>query len=249
MHSGASDRNSAASAGVTNTLASAVRAMARSNASSRSPSRLKTFDSGQGRDCAYCRHLAESTSTKSTTTRRSRLPDTYCAIADENTTAFRICCSRTVVCTHCASSRIVIVAQRQRLAAPERGKAAYARHRRPQFHHFRRSAVLGQSRDVLEVRRVVDEGSEVNAIARRQVLEQVERTHLVALVRRKGDAMREKEQRFHVVRDQPRLRTMCGPSALAAGRGKRRHSAMNARYFGLSGLFCGTSARVSSWYS
>ena len=42
---------------------------------------------------------------------------------------------------------------------------------------------------------------------------------------------------------------MCGPSALTTGSGSRRHTATSARYFGLSGLFCGTASRLSSRYS
>ncbi len=39
----------------------------------------------------------------------------------------------------------------------------------------------------------------------------------------------------------PRFRVSKGPSALTTGRGSFRHRAINARYLGLSGLFCGTS--------
>ena len=40
------------------------------------------------------------------------------------------------------------------------------------------------------------------------------------------------------------LRASIGPTAFATGRGNRRHIAISARYFGFSGLFCGTSARL-----
>ena len=49
-----------------------------------------------------------------------------------------------------------------------------------------------------------------------------------------------------MARAQPRLRTIEGPSALATGRGRRRHSLMNARYFGFAGLFCGMAVPRSS---
>jgi hypothetical protein len=42
----------------------------------------------------------------------------------------------------------------------------------------------------------------------------------------------------------PRLLTMCGPRRLAMPIGRRFHSAMNARYLGFAGLFCGTVSRL-----
>ena len=48
------------------------------------------------------------------------------------------------------------------------------------------------------------------------------------------------------VRVHPRLRTMSGPRRLASASGMRRQSAMNARYFGLAGLFCGIASRLYS---
>ena len=56
-------------------------------------------------------------------------------------------------------------------------------------------------------------------------------------------------QRKRVIKDvqnahghQPRFRTIIGPSRLARPIGRRRHSAMKARYFGFIGLFCGIAS-------
>ena len=57
--------------------------------------------------------------------------------------------------------------------------------------------------------------------------------------------MREEEEIVH----QPRLRAMYGPSRFATGSGSFRHIAMNARYFGFSGLFSGTFGARISLYS
>jgi hypothetical protein len=51
--------------------------------------------------------------------------------------------------------------------------------------------------DVPPVGVIVDEGAEVHPVARGEVAQHVVRTHLVALVRRKGDPVREVEQGFH----------------------------------------------------
>ena len=93
---------------------------------------------------------------------------------------------------------------------------------------------------MLAVRRIVNEAAEMDAMGARQVAEDVPRTDLVALVRRIGDAVRQKQQIAHGV--QPSPRTIGGPSRLATGSGRRFQAAMNSRYFGLSGLWSGIVA-------
>src|SRR5210317_944692 len=85
--SGASRLNKSASAADTKILESNVCATQLSNPSKRSPSRRYNQLSGQDLRGAYCRHLSESTSTKSTTRRREAyfLPMTYWAMGDEYT--------------------------------------------------------------------------------------------------------------------------------------------------------------------
>src|ERR1700723_1749931 len=87
---------------------------------------------------------------------------------------------------------------------------------------------------------VVHETPEMHAESLRQMLEHVPGADLVALVRRVGNAVREKQQVAHPA--QPRPRTIGGPSRLANGSGSRFQAAINSRYFGLSGLWSGIVA-------
>ncbi len=64
-----------------------------------------------------------------------------------------------------------------------------------------------------------------------------------------GTTRRGKAQSPVLIAAYPRFRTIDGPSALATLRGRRRHSAIMARYFGLAGLFCGIASPLKSWYS
>ena len=93
--------------------------------------------------------------------------------------------------------------------------------------------------------RHINERAQVHGEAPREMAQQVVRPDLVTLVGRERDPVDQVEQRFHAPH-QPRLRTIEGPSALATGRGRRRHSLMNARYFGFAGLFCGIALPRSS---
>lgn len=103
---------------------------------------------------------------------------------------------------------------------------------------------LGQVR---QVGRVVDEGADMQRVAARQMLQQVEGADLVALVRRKGQPMGEEEQRLHA--GQPRLRTMKGPIVFAKLRGMRRQTSIISLYFGFDGLLRGRLSRLYRQYS
>src|SRR5215468_2007064 len=92
-----------------------------------------------------------------------------------------------------------------------------------------------QSRQVLAVRRIVDETTKVHAVRARKVTEDVPGADLVALVGWIGNAMRKEQQVPHVV--QPRPRMIDGPIRLAIGSGRSFRAAMNRRYWGLSGLW------------
>ena len=94
-----------------------------------------------------------------------------------------------------------------------------------------------------EVGRVVDEGAEMDAKALRQMLKRFRRTNLVALVRRIWNPVREIEGvRFR----HGKFRARMGPSALATGKGSKRHIATKRANFGLFGLtFGGVFARTN----
>src|SRR3569832_1898656 len=99
-HSGARRRNNAASLSETKTLASNAAAMRRSKRNKVRASRRYTQLIGQRRDSAYCRHLSESTSTKSMTRRTSvSVRSTYWAIGPEYTNTCRTGRSRKLPCT------------------------------------------------------------------------------------------------------------------------------------------------------
>ena len=153
----ASSRNRSASASVTKSARCAAAAVDRSNASRRLPSRRYNHDSGQACCAAYCDHFAESTSTKSTSVRKPETPVTYCAIADEKTTAVRIECSAHGPRDPGREARIAIVGYGQRLARGEPGKAAQSCPPRvePQRAHAR--ALRAQDVDMARIVRVVDE--------------------------------------------------------------------------------------------
>jgi fructoselysine-6-P-deglycase FrlB-like protein len=131
------------------------------------------------------------------------------------------------------------IRQAERLAIQKSGDAArLLRPRRDRF-DVQLGAQRLQRRHVLPVRRIIDESAEKHAVAAGEVPQKVIGAHLVALVGRVREPMREKEQRFH----QPRLLTRCGPMRFATEMGRWRQSAMSARYFGLSGLFSGMLER------
>jgi hypothetical protein len=142
--------------------------------------------------------------------------------------------------------RRAVVRDRQRLAAQQAGERAHLGKRRGDVDRLHAGAHRRQRGHVNPVGRIVDEGAKVQLVARGEVAQQVVRTDLVALVRRKRNAVAQKQQRLHV---HPRLRTMPGPSAFATARGRRCQTAISARYFGLVGLFCGMASRLSSAYS
>ena len=132
---------------------------------------------------------------------------------------------------------VAVVPERHCFAGEEAREAADAGEGRPQLDHLRRCAVLLQPRYVHQVLGAVDEGAKVNPIARRQEFEQMERSHLVPLVRGKRNSMDEKQKGFHRDAIQPRFRTMCGPRTLTTGSGSLRQIAISILYFGLRGLF------------
>ncbi len=140
-------------------------------------------------------------------------------------------------------------------SAPRRaaGRAGWRRGRMPGSigitqvcsHHWR------QGRDVATVVRMIDEAAQPHPVRAGELAQDVERPHLVALVGRIGDAVREVEERRPAVLapPYPRLRTMCGPSRLATPIGRRFQRAMKARYLGFIGLFCGMLSRLYRRYS
>ena len=88
---------------------------------------------------------------------------------------------------------------------------------------------------------------QVHAVVPGQMLEQVVRADLVALVGRVRDPVDQQEQVFHAC--QPRLRTMYGPMKFATGSGSFFHILMNNWYFGFSGLLSGSACDAYSLYS
>ena len=99
---------------------------------------------------------------------------------------------------------------------------------------------LAQRRQVRGIRRVVGEAGEVHPREPGQMLQHVPRADLVAAIGRERDAMGEEQDVVH----QPSPRAIGGPSRLATQSGRRCHSAICIRYFGLSGL---TSRRSPQW--
>ncbi len=80
-----------------------------------------------------------------------------------------------------------------------------------------------QHRQVLQVGRIVGEAAEMHAVAQRQVPQHVPGADLVALVRRVGDAVAEKQQVAHrFSRCRARWRGRSAWSAAAAGASSRR---------------------------
>src|SRR5687767_8629229 len=99
-----------------------------------------------------------------------------------------------------------------------------------------RSAIAPQLAGILPVFGRIDKGSQVNAVARGQRLQQVERADLVALVGRIRDPVDEVKKVLH-----PRWRARKGPTVRLTHSGSLRHSAMKRWYFGLVGLMSGTA--------
>ena len=102
-----------------------------------------------------------------------------------------------------------------------------------------------ERREMLAVRRIVDEAAEMDPMRARQIAEDVPGTDLVALVGRIGDAVRQEQQVAH--RAQPSPRTIGGPSSWPPASGSRFQAAMNSRYFGLSGLWSGIVPPGARW--
>src|SRR5258707_190542 len=97
--------------------------------------------------------------------------------------------------------------------------------------------MFAQTVRILRVVGIVRKTAEMHAKAARQMTQHMEGANLVALVRWKGHAMRKEQQVFHSAHPIPR--TMGGPKSLVNGTGKRRHRAMKAWNFGLSGFTSG----------
>jgi len=84
---------------------------------------------------------------------------------------------------------------------------------------------------------IVGKTAQMNPKIPRQMTQYVKGAYLVALVRRIGHAVGKEQQVSHLAHPMPR--TMGGPSTLVSGTGKRRHRAMKAWNFGLSGFTSG----------
>ena len=138
--------------------------------------------------------------------------------------------------------RISVVAQCQGFTAHQAGQAGQARARRVQARDMQIGAQGAQCVDMGFVVRVVDERAEEHPVSRHQMLEQVIRAHLVALVGRVRQAMHQVQEIGHA--DYPRLRTMNGPSQLASPIGMRRQVSISSLYLALDGLFCGIASRL-----
>ncbi len=86
---------------------------------------------------------------------------------------------------------------------------------------------------------IVDEAPQMDDVTARKVCQEVIGADLVALGGRVGDAMREKQDLRQSAHPMPR--EISGPSAFARGRGRRRQSATQRAYLGLSGFTLGSS--------
>jgi len=114
---------------------------------------------------------------------------------------------------------------------------------------------------MLPVGGIVDQAAVMQSVLAAEMLDQIPAADFLAAIGRVGNSVADEEHALHGgvasrFRIQacaettkffhPSPRTRCGPIALASGRGRRLHAAMNRRYFGLSGFSSGICAPAAS---
>ena len=142
---------------------------------------------------------------------------------------------------------VAVVTQAQRLAGEHAPQTAQLGSAWRESGHMQAGTQATNRADMLLIVGVVHKSTQEHPVPLRKVLEQVVRTHLVALVGGVRQAVHQVKQVGQG--SQPRLRTMYGPSQLASPIGMRRQVAISSLYFALEGLFCGTASRLYRQYS